>query len=198
MSGDSLKLSVIGPVSNHRLRIARGVAFAVGNDRVGLRSAYTITAPLAGIADASDAATRRQPVTAASANARVLTSLRMFGSQSCEWLQSLRAIGSAEEKLCLPKEGRSARNQARVDAGGRLRKDGGTAPTLINRKDDRRENSAAASPDVQLVDLVLQQRHGIIRVLKVGDEIIRGAAHVTSDVRIFHERLVKVDDHRAE
>src|SRR6188508_728165 len=54
--------------------------------------------------------------------------------------------------------------------------------------------SPAAAADVQPIDLVLQQRDGIVRVLQVRHQIGRGASDITRDVRVFDDRFVEVDD----
>jgi hypothetical protein len=58
--------------------------------------------------------------------------------------------------------------------------------------------SVASSTDVQPVDLVFQQRQRILRVLQIGDEVIRGTPDVARDTRVFQKRLVEVDENRAE
>ena len=64
---------------------------------------------------------------------------------------------------------------------------------------DLRSLSAAAAFDVRLshlLDLLPQQRHRIVRMLQIGNQIVGGAADEALDVRELHDRLVELDHHR--
>ena len=64
-----------------------------------------------------------------------------------------------------------------------------------------RPRSAAAALDMRLhvvLNLLLKQRYRIVRVLEIRLQVGRGAAWESPDVRILHDRLVEVEDHRLD
>src|SRR3954451_5354825 len=55
---------------------------------------------------------------------------------------------------------------------------------------------AAAATNTHIIDLILQQRNRVVWLLKVRDQVSRSATDEASNAGIFHNRLIKVDDHR--
>ena len=55
--------------------------------------------------------------------------------------------------------------------------------------------TAAAADGRGLLLQLLQQRQWVLRLLKIGRKVGRGAARIPRDARIFHDRLVEIDDH---
>jgi hypothetical protein len=62
----------------------------------------------------------------------------------------------------------------------------------------RQSVDASAHGGLKLVDLILQQRGRIVRVLQSRNEVVRGATHKTLDIRVLEYRLVELDDHRLD
>ena len=55
------------------------------------------------------------------------------------------------------------------------------------------QNLTATTADVDIFDLLLQARERVLRVLEIRYEVVGGSARRPLDVRIFQDRLVKVD-----
>src|SRR6516164_6935319 len=53
---------------------------------------------------------------------------------------------------------------------------------------------ATATADMHSIDLVLQQRHRVIRVLQVRNQISRRTTNIARDAREFYDRLIEVDN----